>query len=113
MIDIDYIKYLEHFEICIKIIENFAHEFASFIQLLNNNRIALTLAKDAHIYKRSKCIDVTYYYIRDLCKSNRIRIAFVSNVEIIANELTKLLSKNKFKIFVKQLEMQNLSNSKN
>ncbi len=72
----------------------------------------LTLAKNAHIYKKSKHIDVTYYYIRDLCKSNRIRVAFVSNVKIIANKLTKLLFKNKFKIFVKQLEMQNLSNNR-
>ncbi len=101
MIDTSYIKYLEHSKTRVKIIENFAHEFASSMQLLRNNQIALTLAKDVHIYKRSKYIDVTYYNVRNLCKSNCIRVAFVSNVEIIANELTKSLFKNKFKIFVK------------
>ncbi len=112
MIDTNYIKYFEYFETCVKIIENFEHEFIFSTQLLKNNQTTLTLAKDAYIYKRLKYIYVIYYYIRNLCKSNCIRVVFVSNVEIIANELTKLLSKNKFKIFVKQLEMQNLSNNK-
>ena len=101
MIDTNYIRYLEYFEICIKIIKNFAHEFASSIQLLKNNQATLILVKDVYIYKKSKHIDTVYYYIRSLCKSNRICVVFVSSVEIIVNELTKLLSKNKFKIFVK------------
>ncbi len=113
MIDIDYTKYLKYLEIRVKIIENFAHEFAFSMQLLRDNQVALTLVKNVYIYKKLKYIDVTYYYIRDLCKNNRIRVAFVSNVKIIANKLTKLLLKNKFKIFVKQLEMQNLSNNRN
>ncbi len=108
MIDTSYIKYFEHFRTCVKIIENFTHEFVSFIQLLRNNQATLTLVKNAYIYKRSKHIDIIYYYIRNLCKINCIRAVFVSNAEIVANKLTKLLSKNKFKIFVKQLEIQNL-----
>jgi len=75
------------------------------MQLIKNNQATLTFTKDAYIYDKLKYIDVTYYYVRDLCKSNCIRISFVRSANIIANELTKLLSKNKFKIFIKQLEL--------
>ncbi len=101
MIDINYIKYFEYFETRVKIIENSTHKSAFSIQLLKNNQVALIFVKDAYIYKRSKYIDIIYYYIRNLCKSNCIRVVFVSNAKIIVDELTKLLSKNKFKIFVK------------
>jgi len=67
---------------------------------------------NAHIYKRTKHINIAYYYIRDLCRSNCIRVDFVSSNKIIINKLTKLLFKEKFKIFVKQLELQNSKNSK-
>jgi len=71
------------------------------MQLIEDNQVALTLTKDAHIYNRLKHIDVIHYYVRDFCKSNRIRTSFVRSADIIANELTKLLFRNKFKIFIK------------
>jgi len=77
------------------------------MQLIRDNQVALTFTKDAYIYNKSKYIDIIYYYIRDFCKSNRIRISFVRSANIIVDELTKLLSKNKFKIFIKQLELIN------
>jgi len=82
------------------------------MQLIENNQATLTLTKDAYIYDKSKHIDVVYYYVKDLYKSNRICISFVRSANIIANELTKLLSRNKFKIFIKQLELINQKISK-
>jgi len=112
LIDTDYIKYLENSETCIKIIENSAHKFASSIQLIRDNQAALIFVKDIYIYERSKYINIVYYYIRDLYKSDCICVVFVLSAKIVANRLTKLLSKNKFKIFVNQLKMQNLRNNK-
>jgi len=103
----NYAKYLENLLDRINIIENKTHEFVLFMQLIKDNQVALTLTKDAYIHNRLKYINVTYYYVRDLCKSNRICINFVRSANIIADELTKLLSKNKFKIFIKQLELIN------
>ncbi len=80
------------------------------MQLLKDNQVVLTFVKNVYIYKKSKYINIIYYYVRDLCKINCICVVFVSNVKIIINELTKLLSKNKFKNFVKQLEIQDLKN---
>jgi len=77
------------------------------MQLIRNNQVALTLTKDAYIYNKLKYINVTHYYVKNLYKSNRIRTSFVRSANIIVDELTKLLSRNKFKIFIKQLESIN------
>jgi len=98
---INYAKYLENLLNRINIVENETHEFVFSIQLIEDNQATLTLTKDAYIYDKLKYIDVTYYYVRDLYKSNRIRTNFVRSANIIANELTKLLSRDKFKIFIK------------
>lgn len=74
------------------------------MQLLRDNQATLAIVKNAYIYERFKYIDVTYYYVKDLCKSNRIRVNYVQKANIKANKLTKLLLQDKFKIFVKQLE---------
>jgi len=83
------------------------------MQLIRDNQATLALIKDAYIYDKLKYIDVTHYYVRDFCKSNRIRTSFVQSANIIVDELTKLLSKNKFKIFIKQLELINQKISEN
>jgi len=83
------------------------------MQLIRDNQATLALTKDAYIYDRSKHIDVTHYYVRNLCKSNRIRISFVQSANIIVDELTKLLLKDKFKIFIKQLKLINQKISEN
>ncbi len=67
---------------------------------MRDNQAILALVKDAYIYERSKHIDIAYYYVRDLHKSNRIRVNYVPSANIIANELIKSLSKKKFKTFV-------------
>ncbi len=47
------------------------------MQLMNDNQATLVLIKNAYINNRLKHIDITFYYVRDLYKSNRIRISFV------------------------------------
>jgi len=64
------------------------------------------------MYKRFKHINIIYYYVRNLYKSNCIRVAFVVNVNIIVNKLIKLLFKNKFKIFINQFKLKDSNNSK-
>jgi len=83
------------------------------MQLIKDNQVALIFIKDAYIYNKSKYIDIIHYYVKDLYKSNCICIHFVRSVDIIVDELTKLLSKNKFKIFIKQLELINQKINKN
>ncbi len=71
------------------------------MQLISDNQATLIFIKNAYINNRLKYIDIILYYIKDLYKNNCICINFVQNANIIIDKLTKLLLKNKFKIFIK------------
>ena len=57
-----------------------------------DNQAALALARDAYITDRSKYIDITYYYQRDLIKRGRLNIKFIGILDIVADRLTKPLA---------------------
>ena len=52
-----------------------------------------------------KYIDVVYYYIRNLYNKNLIKLNYVLSANMIVDDLAKSLSKNKFKIFVRQMRL--------
>ena len=76
------------------------------MQFLSDNQIINFLIQNAHIYERSKHIDVAYHYIKNLYNKNLIKLNYVSSADMIADDLTKLLLKNKFKKFVTQLRLR-------
>ena len=57
----------------------------------SNNQGAIALAKNPYLTKRSKYIDITYYYIRDLQERRRASISYILTVEIVANSVTILI----------------------
>ena len=71
---------------------------------MNDNQAINFLIKNVYIYERLKHIDVVYHHIKDLYNKNLIKLNYVLNANMIADDLTKLLSKNKFKEFVTQLK---------
>jgi len=109
--DIGYSKYLGDPLNRVGIVENVKHKGSSSTQLMGDNQAALALVKDAHIHERSKHIDVAYHHVRDLHKSNRIRVDYVPSADMIADGLTKPLTKEKFKAFVDQLGLQDMEDS--
>ena len=109
-------KYIKYFEIefnQVFIIENIKHKNQFLIQFLNNNQIINFLIKNAHIHERLKHIDVVYHHVRNLYNKNLIKLNYVSSANIIADDLTKSLSKNKFKKFVTQLKLRKLKINEN
>ena len=101
----NFIKYLEIELNQIIIIQNDKHEVCSSMQLLRNNQIVNLLIKNAHIHEKSKHIDVIYHHIKISYQRNLIQLNYVSNANMIVDDLIKLLSKDKFKDFVKQLKL--------
>ena len=104
--DMGYAKYLGTELNQVSIAENVKHEDSSPIQLLGDNQAANLLVKDAHIHERSKHIDVAYHHIRDLHKRNLIQLNYIPSEDMVADGLTKPLSRDKFKRFVAQLGLQ-------
>ena len=99
-------KYLEIELNQIFIAENVKHENQSSVQLLEDNQAVNLLIKDAHIHERSKHIDVAYHHVRDLYKKNLIQLNYISSADMVADGLTKPLSGDKFKTFVRQLGLR-------
>ncbi len=55
------------------------------------------------MYEKSKHIDISYYYIRDLEERKKIKITYVLTIEIVANRFTKLLEQVVFEKFKSML----------
>ena len=103
--DLNLVKYIENDLNRVDIKKKLVHQssFATQLvsmQLKRNNQSSLTLIKDAHVHERSKHIDVVYHNIRDLFKRKLIRVDFVLSQDMIADELTKSLSREIFKRFI-------------
>jgi len=65
------------------------------------------LVKNSYLYKRSKYIDISYYYIRDLKEQKRIKITYILITEIVADGFTKLLKQVVFEKFKSILGLVN------
>ena len=103
--DMSMSKYLEVNSHCVNIQKNEAHQTALFIQLREDNQAVLILIKNTYVYEWSKYIDVFYHNICDLHKQNQIHVNFVLSQEMIADELTKPLSRQIFKQFIELIEL--------
>ena len=88
------------------IAENVKYKAYSPTQLFGDNQAANLLVKDAYISERSKHIDITYYYVRDLYNKNLIQLDYIPTEDMVADGLIKPLLEDKFKSFVKQLELK-------
>ena len=99
-------KYLRNNLNVVNITKNFKHETNSLTQLKDDNQIVNNLVKNLHIIERFKHIDIAYHHIKNLIKKNVIQLNYIFNNQMMTNEMTKSLSKKRFKIFVRQLNMQ-------
>ena len=99
-------KYLETKLNQMIIVENAKHENNSSMQLFDDNQTINLLVKNAHIHERSKHIDVTYHHVRDSYNKNLIKLNYFSIANMIANDLTKSLVRDKYKNFVRLLKLK-------
>ena len=99
-------KYLRNSLNVVNITKDLKHETKSSIQLKNDNQTVNNLVKNLHIIERFKHIDIAYHHIRNLIKKNVIQLNYIFSSQMMTNEMTKSLSKKRFKVFVRQLNMQ-------
>ena len=70
-----------------------------------DNQGAIALAKNPHLTERSKHIDISYHYVRDLQEKNRVDLKYVPTNEMVADGLSKPLPTTLFNSFMKQIGM--------
>ena len=76
------------------------------IKLKDDNNDAIALIKNRQVNERSKHIDIIYYYIRDLQKHEKVNVNYIFINEIIVDNFTKPLIKQKFHRFLKLMNMK-------
>ena len=83
--------------------------FEKYVQLPINvycdNQSAIQLSKNAVFHKRSKHIDISYHFVRELVENKEIQIYYLSTENMIADILTKSLSKCKHNRCVEMLNL--------
>jgi hypothetical protein len=73
------------------------------ICILCDNKSCIKLLENPVFHDRSKHIEISYHYIRDMVQKEAVRIQYVATDEHIADVLTKLLSRTKFEYFMEML----------
>lgn len=81
--------------LCFFVEEMELHKVRNLV-VFNDNMSALKLANNSVFHNRSKHIDIRHHYIRDAIKSGKVRVDHVPSGEMVADFLTKGLSKPKF-----------------
>jgi hypothetical protein len=73
------------------------------VQMYGDNQGALALVKNPHLHERSKHIDISYHFIRDLAEKKKLGITYIPTADMIADGMTKPLAKVAHKRFRLQL----------
>lgn len=71
-----------------------------------DNQSAIELSKNAVFHKRSKHIDISFHFTRELVEKKVITIQYLRTELMIADILTKSLSKDKHFKYISMLQLE-------
>jgi hypothetical protein len=60
-----------------------------FATILEDNKSAKDLSENPTYHKRTKHINISYYFIRDIVEQGYIKVVYVNTKQQLANTLTK------------------------
>ena len=76
------------------------------IKLKDDNNDVIALIKNRQVNEKSKHIDIVYHYIQDLQKHEKVNVNYIFINEMIIDNFTKSLIKQKFHRFLKLMNMK-------
>jgi hypothetical protein len=86
---------------------NPGHEMT--IKCDNKQTIRLMAAQVPHLVTKLKHIDIQYHWLRQEVSKKAIQIEWMPTAEMLADGLTKALSRQKHEIFIKQLGLVDIA----
>jgi len=75
------------------------------VQMRADNQGAIALANNPHLHERSRHIDISYHYVRDLVQNGKVKIDYIPTADMIADGFTKPLERTAFEKFKGRLGM--------
>ena len=80
-------------------------------KILLNNNFAIKLVENPEFYKRTKHIDIIYYYNREAVNNNKVNIIYIPTKEQLADFLIKNLPNPQQKYLIKTANISNNINN--
>ena len=59
--------------------------------IMEDNTGAIKLLNNPEFYKKTKHINIKYYFIKELVKENKIRLLYINTKEQLVDSLTKVI----------------------
>ena len=87
----------------VQIIDN---QQSKAIQLLDNNMSSLALVKNSEFHARTKHINIQYHHIHKLAEDSVVKLEHCNINNMTADYLIKSLTRKKFIIRIRQLDMK-------
>jgi hypothetical protein len=81
-------------------------EYSQAVMIYENNQNAIVLIKNFQFHARIKHIDIQIHFIREKMIEEFIDLAYVFIDQMIVDDLTKSLARNKFVQFRVALEIE-------
>jgi len=82
------------------------HKQTEPIQIHSDNQGALALTKNPTFHAHTKHIDIRHHFLRERYEANEIKIAYCDTNEMLADILTKPLSRDKHEKFSKGMGLK-------
>jgi hypothetical protein len=81
-------------------------EYNTLVILHADNRDAINLTFNSQFHKRTKYIEIRWYWIREMIKQKLIKINYLSIKKMLTNNLIKSLTESTFDAFRNLLNMK-------
>ena len=76
-----------------------------FIDLKVDNQSIIKLINNSINHAKSKHIFIQYYYVREQIEKKNLKLIYINIHDMMIDDLTKTLTKNKFKKYVNMLRL--------
>lgn len=73
--------------------------------MYGDNQGVIALVRNPQLHERSKHIDISYHYIRDLASKRRLEITYILTQDMVADGSTKPLARVAYERFKEQLNI--------
>ena len=79
-----------------QLLSDIGHKADKPTLLYEDNQGAIEIAKNQRFHSRTKHIDITFHFIRERISSNEIKVMYCESESMLADIMTKGLSKIRF-----------------
>ena len=90
-----------------RLLKDLKYESSGAIKIYQDNQGTIALAKNPTFHSRTKHIDIKYHFAREQVKAGNIELEYLPTNDMVADALTKPLSRKKIEEFARAINLCN------